>query len=325
MNHKTSKSLKNKGHNMKLQSTLVLAGLFLTVQLVLGSIGNENLNKTTLQKENLDRKESANFSIHKEALAPDPSSLNRGLDTQNNSQSNSQIHQYPQTLTNEQIVKINQSNDLNVLLNQSKKDLEAISKSMSQEIIPQLKDWAFDNQKDLSTRWKALVLAAKIGGGSVNQAIQSASKSSEWYMRSAALAASSFVSENDAFQLARKLIKDKALVVRSAAVDVIGTSDLIQDRELLWKVINDPINKRKGQSLWIRPQALNILVNQPQRKEIPTLVKILKEEESEMRNIALKGLEKVSDFKFGNDDESFEDKRKRWLNWWEVNGRTRTL
>jgi hypothetical protein len=90
-------------------------------------------------------------------------------------------------------------------------------------------------------------------------------------------------------------------------------------------VIEDTKNKRKGQSLWIRTQALNWLIKQPSRKDIPNFIRILKEDDSEMNLLSVMGLEKISDFKFGSDTESISDKKQRWLSWWELNGKTRTL
>ncbi len=211
------------------------------------------------------------------------------------------------------------------LLQFSNAEVESLNGKISKDVIPGLKQWAFNKDKELSMRWRALVLAAKIGGESVKMDIDLASRSSEWYMRSAAISAAQFISEHDSIFIARRLIKDKALVVRSAAVDIIGSSQDPKDREILWKVIDDSQNKRKGQSLWVRSQSLKYLILNPQRKEIPNLIKLLKENDIELQNIALSGLEKVSDFKFGSDEENHNDKRQRWLNWWSVNGNSKNL
>jgi hypothetical protein len=215
--------------------------------------------------------------------------------------------------------------DVDTVLSMSSKQIEAYTPQVSPGMVLQLKQRAFDREQGLSVRWKALVLAAKIGGSSMSAELKEASRSSEWYMRSASLAAAAQVSFTESLVLARKLINDKALVVRSAAVDVLGESDEAKDRELLWKVIDDPKNKRKGQSLWIRPQALNWLIKQASRKDIPNLIHLLKEEDNEMNAIVIMGLEKISDFKFGYDQESLAEKKQRWISWWDLNGKSRTL
>jgi hypothetical protein len=96
-------------------------------------------------------------------------------------------------------------------------------------MLLQLKQRAFDREQALSIRWKALVLAAKIGGSSMSAEVRESSRSSEWYMRSASLTAAAQISVTEALSLARKLVNDKALVVRSAAVDILGESEVLKD------------------------------------------------------------------------------------------------
>lgn len=215
--------------------------------------------------------------------------------------------------------------DVDSILAMPTKQIESYTPQVSPGMVSKLKQRAFDREQGLSVRWKALVLAAKIGGSSMSAELKEASRSSEWYMRSASLAAAGQISFTESLVLARKLVNDKALVVRSAAVDVLGESDDIKDREILWKVIDDNKNKRKGQSLWIRTQALNWLIKQPSRKDIPNLIRILKEDDNEMSVIAITGLEKISDFKFGYEQESLAEKKQRWLSWWDLNGKSRNL
>jgi hypothetical protein len=215
--------------------------------------------------------------------------------------------------------------DVDSILSMPTKQIESYTPQVSPAMVSKLKQRAFDREQGLSVRWKALVLAAKIGGSSMSAELKEASRSSEWYMRSASLAAAGQISFTESLVLARKLVNDKALVVRSAAVDVLGESDDMKDREILWKVIDDSKNKRKGQSLWIRTQALNWLIKQASRKDIPSLIRILKEDDNEMSVIAIMGLEKISDFKFGYEQESLAEKKQRWLSWWDLNGKSRTL
>ena len=167
--------------------------------------------------------------------------------------------------------------DVDSILSLPNNKIEAYSSKGSPGLLQQLKQRAFDRDQGLSLRWKALVLAAKIGGIAMTSDLRQASRSADWYMRSASLAAAAQVSFTEALILARKLVNDKALVVRSAAVDILGESEEVKDREILWRVVDDNKNKRRGQSLRIRSQALNWLIKQASRKDIPNLIKILKE------------------------------------------------
>ncbi|MEY4616188.1 MAG: hypothetical protein RJB66_1148 [Pseudomonadota bacterium] len=211
------------------------------------------------------------------------------------------------------------------LLQLEKTDLEKASKDLSEEQKSALKAIASDKNTDLNIRWKALVLASRLLGSDMRADVLAASKSPDWFMRSASLSAANEISADESADIARALIKDKALVVRSSAADVLATTGLDSDRELLWKALNDSANSRKGQSLWIRPQVLKHLAKRPLKKEISQFIEILKEGEVELQAVTIHALEKASDFQFGSDQDSIEDHRTRWLNWWETNGKTKSL
>ncbi len=184
-----------------------------------------------------------------------------------------------------------------------------------------LKQIAFNPNSDLQVRWRALVVATRLMKNDMKPEIITASKSNEWFMRSASLMAAKEISSEEATMLARKLITDKALVVRSAAVDFLGSSGEESDRKILWKIIHDPLNSRKGQSLWIRSQALQILARNPYKQELKLFIDLLNDTDLELQAIAIQGLEKVSAFQFGTSNESIQDHRKRWLNWWQTMGK----
>lgn len=211
------------------------------------------------------------------------------------------------------------------LLRLAKSDLEKMANKFTIEQKLVLRRIAFNKKADLQIRWRALVLATRLLGGEMRTDIHTASKSSDWFMRSAAMMAASEISTEEAALLARRMIKDKALVVRSAAVDILGSTGEDSDRELLWHIIKDPINLRKGQSLWIRSQALQLLAKSPQKKEISQYVELLRESDLELQAIAIHALEKTSDFQFGSTQDSIEEHRRRWLNWWETSGKVKTL
>jgi HEAT repeat protein len=215
--------------------------------------------------------------------------------------------------------------DTEQLLRLAKPDLEKMAHKLSLDQKLILKKIAFNSESDLQVRWRSLVLAARLLGGEMRSDIALAAKSNEWFMRSAAMMAASEISSEEAAMLARKMVYDKALVVRSAAVDILGATGEATDRSLLWNIIRDPINVRKGQSLWIRSQALQLLAKNPQKKEMANFIALLKDNDLELQAISIQALEKASDFQFGSTQESIEEHRKRWLNWWEMSGKTKSL
>lgn len=215
--------------------------------------------------------------------------------------------------------------DTEVLLRMARPELEKIANKLTLEQKLSLKQIAFNSKSDLQIRWRALVLAARLLGIEMKSEIVSASKSNEWFMRSASMMAANEISTEQAAELARKLIQDKALVVRSAAVDILGNTGETADRALLWKIIKDPMNVRKGQSLWIRSQSLQILARNPNKQEIPQFIALLKETDLELQAISIHALEKASDFQFGTAQETIEDHRQRWLKWWDDSSKIKSI
>lgn len=211
------------------------------------------------------------------------------------------------------------------ILRLSKAELEKVSLNFTEEQKVALRKIAFNGDSELQVRWRALILAARLLGAKVKVDIDLASRSQEWFMRSAAMMAASEISNEEGALLARKLVHDKALVVRSAAVDILGATGELTDRSLLWKIIRDPINVRKGQSLWIRSQALQLLAKSPLKKEVPHYILLLKENDIELQAIAIQALEKASDFQFGTGQDSIAEHKKRWLQWWDLSGKTKSL
>jgi len=231
----------------------------------------------------------------------------------------------PTTQSLDSLISVKVIKDTENTLRLSKTELEKIADKLTTEQKLALRKIAFRNDSDLQVRWRALVLAARLMGSQIKEDITSASKSNDWFMRSASMMAANEISHDEGALLARRLVNDKALVVRSAAVDILGQTGEGSDRVLLWNIIRDPINVRKGQSLWIRSQALQLLSRSPQKKEISNFISLLKENDLELQAIAIQALEKVSDFQFGSSQDSIEHHRKRWISWWELSGKTKSF
>ena len=235
------------------------------------------------------------------------------------------IYASPSSHVLDQSISIKVIKDTENKLRLSKTELEKVATKLTSEQKSALRKIAFRTDSDLQVRWRALVLAARLLGSEIKGDIASASKSTDWFMRSASMMAANEISSDEGAALARRLVNDKALVVRSAAVDILGQTGEITDRSLLWNIIKDPINMRKGQSLWIRSQALQLLARSPQKKEVSHFISLLKQNDLELQAISIQALEKVSDFQFGSSQDSIEEHRKRWISWWELSGKTKSF
>lgn len=171
---------------------------------------------------------------------------------------------------------------------------------------------AFSDKEDMQTRWKALMSAAEIGRERAIPDLLKASQSKAWFMKNAALTALVEYDPAQSSMVAKKLLKDKALVVRSAAASVLVKMPESSVREILWKELDQKYNFKNKKSLWIRPQILAGLVAQPRDVEMPQLYKLLNEKELPMQLLAVQGLEKLSGAKLGDKNTSPQKLVQLW-------------
>ncbi|MDG0815932.1 HEAT repeat domain-containing protein [Bdellovibrio svalbardensis] len=158
---------------------------------------------------------------------------------------------------------------------------------------------AFNDAQPMSLRWRALMAAAEAGGDKATADLMKAGDHSQWYMRNAALVALSEVNPSQGVKLAQKLIKDKALVVRSAAVEVLDKSATAEVRDLLWEELNQTYNFKGAQSLWIRHQIVEVLAKKPKDHELKIFASLLSDKDTRVQLPAVGGLEKLTGTKLG--------------------------
>lgn len=159
---------------------------------------------------------------------------------------------------------------------------------------------AFDDKTSMKLRWKALMAAAQIRKEKSTGDLIRASKDSQWFMRSAAMTALAEYNPGESERIAKNLLKDKALVVRSAAVDVLSRSFSPEVRDLFWEELHQKYNFKNKHSLWIRPQMLSALAKKPLDQETAMFSGMLKEPELKMQLLAVQGLEKLTGMKLGD-------------------------
>ncbi|MGZ3773119.1 MAG: HEAT repeat domain-containing protein [Pseudobdellovibrionaceae bacterium] len=158
---------------------------------------------------------------------------------------------------------------------------------------------AFSEAQPMSLRWRALTAAAQVRGAESSHDLLKASSHSQWYMRNAALVALYEVNPKEGIKLARKLLKDKALVVRSAAVDVLEKNLSPEIRDLLWEELNQKYNFKNTESLWIRQQIVGSLAKKPLNREGRLFIQLLSDKDPEVQLPAVRGLEKLTGVKLG--------------------------
>jgi HEAT repeat protein len=163
----------------------------------------------------------------------------------------------------------------------------------------ELRGLSRDPQQSMQVRWRSLMLMSEVKPKASIQELVNATTSSEWFMRNAGLIALEQVQKPKAIELAQDLIKDKALVVRSAAVDVLSRNFSVGLRELFWQELYKKYNFRAEKSLWVRAQILQTLAQKPQDNEGRIFERLLNEKDSDIQKVSMLALEKMHGIKLG--------------------------
>lgn len=174
---------------------------------------------------------------------------------------------------------------------------------------------AFDEKQSMQVRWKALTLGSEVGGLESLPELQKSLEHSAWFIRNAALVSIQNLSSQEGQKAAIKLLSDKALVVRSAAVTALDSNLTAQQRAELWGELDADINFRKKESLWVRGQILEKLAQKPMSKEAPLFVKYLQDSDKRLHPSAVAALEKITGRPADNIPNSLNHKINFWQKW----------
>jgi hypothetical protein len=206
--------------------------------------------------------------------------------------------------------------------------IEALELPMSERIqdlraqksaYQNLETIAFKKSNSMDLRWKAVTALGRLGGTKAKAELDRALKSPEWFMRNAALVSYSQVDRASALVWARKLLSDKALVVRSAAVDVISGSRDVTSAPLLWQKLNAKENFKNRQSLFIRRRIVEALADLEGKGREAKFIAILQDKDETLHEPAIEALERITAKSMGSPGESVQSRRAQWQQWWTEN------
>lgn len=176
---------------------------------------------------------------------------------------------------------------------------------------------ADNKEQSMNMRWRALTSAALLRKNGAVPDLMKAAKSDQWFMRNAALVGLSEFSPEKAVAAARDLVKDPALVVRSAAVDVLVKHGSADERFLLWSELKEKYNHRGSTSLWIRAQIVKALAQKPLDGEMTNFSALLNEKDEDVQKGAIAGLEKLTGMRLGEGMASHDRVVTMWKNYFQ--------
>ena len=174
---------------------------------------------------------------------------------------------------------------------------------------------SFSQNYSMPLRWKAFMVMTGIGRGKSLPEIKKVLKAKEWFMRSAGLLALEKVDQKQAVQWAKRMFrKDKAMMVRAKAIDVLRNNPSASVRKMLWKKLYSRENYHRQKSLWIRKQILSYLIDYADQKDLKKIKKTLYDRDPRLHKVAMSGLEKLTGKKPG---EQLTEQAK--LSFWKKN------
>ncbi len=156
-----------------------------------------------------------------------------------------------------------------------------------------LQEIAFDKTQNYEARWTALMdIVEHYPDGAETQMVL-ASAEPEWFMKNAALVGLEQLNSQRRFEIAKRLISDKALVVRSMSAQVLMKHNEPATRQLLWKELNRPHNFNKKKSLWIRHQIVEHLAKKPLKSERTQFIELFEEKDPKIKQASQSGLRRL--------------------------------
>lgn len=178
-----------------------------------------------------------------------------------------------------------------------------------------LRSIMFDPDSKIDARWRATMAVGRLGGRLSLPELERASKADVWELRSASLIAVSRIDRRTASAWARRLIKDKALLVRLTAVE---TLEEIQDRAAvsdLWAQLDNRQNFKRNRSLFIRRRIVDALAKLESPESSARFASLLDEDDPQILHSAITALEKLTGQTMGKPNDPLARRRALWQQW----------
>lgn len=164
----------------------------------------------------------------------------------------------------------------------------------------------------MSQRWAALQKASALASGDDFLKVVAFGDSKDWFMRNASLVALEKSGSDMVYDQAKKLITDKALVVRSASADILMKLNNDTVKRIFAAELEKKYNFNGKSSLWIRKQMMTHLVKNPTASERDFYVRYLDDQDIEIAALSTRALEKITQVKFTAANN--KDLVKQWKN-----------
>ena len=183
-----------------------------------------------------------------------------------------------------------------------------------------LKSLLVDQKESVPVRWKALTSLARLFPHQSRPLVQKALRSSSWFLQNAGLIAMEIIDPKKAVAWAGYFLDSPALVVRTAAVDMIKKHKARQYKARLLEKLNATDSFYKKESLWIRSHIVSALSVFPVPGEEPLFISFLQDPDERLHIHAILALEKLTGKTFRPHGAGVgllaQAQKQKWIDWW---------
>lgn len=182
----------------------------------------------------------------------------------------------------------------------------------------ELKRISANKKMSLQARWRAILALGEIYPQESLPVLEKFMKSREWFVRNSSILAMAKASRERGLFWAEKMLFDKALVVRTAAVKVIDDLDGISLSPVLWQQLNSSLNYKNGQSLWVRRYMVRTLGKFAHKGQAVKFAHLLNDKDPRVHLETIKVLQSLTGKNF-EAKKSIKAKRLAWLKHYKIN------
>ena len=183
-----------------------------------------------------------------------------------------------------------------------------------------LKSLLVSQKESVPVRWKALTSLARLYPHKSLPLVQRALRSRTWFGQNAGLIAMEIIDPKQALNWAGYFLNAPALVVRTAAVDMIKRHRGWRYKTHLLEKLNAPDSFYKKKSLWIRSHIVSALAVLSEKGEEPLFISFLKDPDERLHIHAILALEKLTGQTFRPSGEGrallAQAQKHKWIDWW---------
>lgn len=165
--------------------------------------------------------------------------------------------------------------------------------NLGPKIVPEIISCFNDSSRQWENRFVCAQVLGHFESSQSYEALKKGTQDQLFLIRLAALKGLQKHTHPETAKLIENLLSDKALVVRSEAATILGLRRETRSIERLSQELFEPRNFHREKSLWSREEIIRAFGQIGSSLAVPTLIKTLQEQESNIRQAACQALSQI--------------------------------